>query len=65
MKNYVDDELVILYILSYPAVVDQFKGFWIMFLITKEGITRWLHKLKKNLYIKNSIYFALLVHRQE
>jgi hypothetical protein len=33
--------------------------------ITKEGITRWFHKLKKNLYIKNSIYFSLLVHRQE
>jgi hypothetical protein len=33
--------------------------------ITKEDITRWFHKLKKNLYIINSIYFALLVHRQE
>jgi hypothetical protein len=26
---------------------------------------RWLHKLRKNLYIKNLIYFTLLVHRQE
>jgi hypothetical protein len=36
--------------------------------ITKEGSddTRWLHKLRKKLYIKkNPIYFALLVHRQE
>jgi phage anti-repressor protein len=33
--------------------------------ITKEGITRWFHKLIKNLYIKNSIYFAIIVHRQE
>jgi hypothetical protein len=33
--------------------------------ITKEGINRWFHKLIKNLYIKNSIYFAQLVHRQE
>jgi hypothetical protein len=32
--------------------------------MTKKGITRWFHKLRKNLY-KNSIYFALLVHRQE
>jgi hypothetical protein len=32
---------------------------------SKDGITRWFHKLIKNLYIKNSIYFALLVHRQE
>jgi hypothetical protein len=30
----------------------------------KKGITRWFHKLRKNLY-KNSIYIALLVHRQE
>jgi hypothetical protein len=34
-------------------------------LITKEGITRWFHKLRKNLFIKISIYFPLLVHRQE
>jgi hypothetical protein len=27
--------------------------------LTKKGITRWFHKLRKNLY-KNSIYFALL-----
>jgi hypothetical protein len=33
--------------------------------ITKEGFTRWFHKLRKNLYIKNSIYFALLVHLLE
>jgi hypothetical protein len=33
--------------------------------ITKEGNTRWIHKLRKNFYIKNSIYFALLMHRQE
>jgi hypothetical protein len=32
--------------------------------ITKKGITRCFHKLRKNLY-KNSIYFALLEHRQE
>jgi hypothetical protein len=32
--------------------------------ITKEGINRWFHKLRKRLYIKNSIYFALLVHRR-
>jgi hypothetical protein len=28
----------------------------------EEGITRWFHKLRKNLYIKNSIYLALLGH---
>jgi hypothetical protein len=33
--------------------------------VTKLGITRWFHKLKKNSYIKNSIYLGLLVHRQE
>jgi hypothetical protein len=31
---------------------------------TKKGITRWFNQLRKNLY-ENSIYFALLVHRQE
>jgi hypothetical protein len=30
----------------------------------KEGMTRWFHKLRKSWYIKNSIHFALLVHRQ-
>jgi hypothetical protein len=33
--------------------------------IKKEGVTRWFHKLRKNSYVKNSIYFALQVHRQE
>jgi hypothetical protein len=31
--------------------------------ITKDVIIRWFHKLRKNLYIKHSIYFTLLVHR--
>jgi hypothetical protein len=30
--------------------------------ITKEGITRWFQKLRKNLYIKNS-YITVLVVR--
>jgi hypothetical protein len=33
--------------------------------LRKKGITRWFNNLRKNLYIKNSIYFTLLVHRQE
>jgi hypothetical protein len=33
--------------------------------ITTEGITRWFHKMRNHFFIKNSIYFVLLVHRQE
>jgi hypothetical protein len=29
-------------------------------MLTKEGITRWFHKLRKNLFISNSIYFGRL-----
>jgi hypothetical protein len=30
--------------------------------LTKEGITRWFHKMRKNLFVKNSMYFGRLYH---
>jgi hypothetical protein len=34
-------------------------------MLNNEGITRWFHKMRKNLFIKNSIYFGRLCHHQE
>jgi hypothetical protein len=53
-----------MYSFHYNVMLPRYGVERFRLMYTEKGITRWFHKLRKNLY-KNSIYFALLVHRQE